>query len=60
MIVVSLSSVSLLVFSAGVTPAEPLVTPMKCKSGRCCSQLNESKSFTPWDMVSQIMLRSAA
>jgi len=60
LMVTTFSSVGLLVFSSGITPDAPIAEPVKCKSSRRCSQLNEIKSFAPWDMVSQIMLRSAA
>ncbi len=60
LIALSVSSIGLLVFSLDITPDAPNTPPVKCKSARRCSQLNEIKSFAPWDMVSQIMLRSAA
>ena len=68
LIVLSLSSVSLLVFSSDSTPAaEPAqsVLPTTCVPAKgiptkCCIQLNEPKTFSPWDLMTHIMLRSAA
>lgn len=60
LIALSVGSVGLLVFSSDITMVDPIAEPAKCKPSRSCSQLNEMKSFAPWDMVSQIMLRSAA
>jgi len=60
LIALTVSSVGLLVYSLDITPAESIAQPAKCKSSRCCSQLNEIKSFAPLDLVSQIILRSAA
>ena len=60
LIVLTVSSVGLLVFSSDITQDAHIAEPIKCKSSGRCSQLNEMKSFAPWDMVSQIMLRSAA
>ncbi|MEP7143141.1 MAG: hypothetical protein ABI707_09740 [Ferruginibacter sp.] len=62
LILLSASSVSLLVFSAALAPQEPVVPviPVQGTPVKCCSQINEPKTFSPWDMISQIMLRSAA
>ncbi len=62
LIVLSLSSVSLLVFSSSVTPSLPAMpdTPVEFTPAKCCTKMIETKSDSPWDMISQIMLRSAA
>lgn len=60
LIMLSVSSIGLLVFSSMITPEAVIAEPVKCKSPRSCSQLIEMKFYAPWDMVSQVMLRSAA
>jgi hypothetical protein len=61
-ILLSVSSVSLLVFSAAIAPVVTIAPdiPVKCIPAKCCSQSNEPKIFSTWDVISQIMWRSAA
>ncbi|MEO7530870.1 MAG: hypothetical protein ABIS69_05645 [Sediminibacterium sp.] len=62
LIVLSLSSVCLLVFSSSVTPSLPYIPdlPAVCTPAKSCTNMIEPKSDASWDMISQIMLRSAA
>lgn len=62
LIVLSASSVGLLVFSSSIPYPEPVIkgVPERCTPVNCCSQFNKEKLFSPWDMISQIMLRSVA
>ncbi len=62
MIVLFVSSVSLVLFSSSISYPEPAIkgAPAGCTAAKCPSQFNEEKLFSPWDMISQIMLRSAA
>jgi len=60
MIVLSASSVGLLVYSSAITPMPTITIPIDPTPKKSCSQLNECKPYPSWDMISQIMLRSAA
>lgn len=62
LILLSVSSVSLLVFSAASAPPVTVVPeiPVKCPPAKCCSQINEPKIFSTWDMISQMVWRPAA
>lgn len=57
LILLGLSSVSLVIYSANVVPIVPVKAAMTVQ---CCSQVKEAKFFSPWEMISQMMLRSAA
>ncbi|MEO6733417.1 MAG: hypothetical protein ABIN01_19500 [Ferruginibacter sp.] len=62
LIILSVSSISLLVFASAITPpvTDVPVLPVKCVRTNSCNQMNENKLFQRWDMFSQIVLRSAA
>ncbi|MEO5890021.1 MAG: hypothetical protein ABIQ31_07180 [Ferruginibacter sp.] len=62
LIILAVSSMSLLVFSAAVAPpvSEVPLVPAQCTPEKCCSQVNEPKNFSTWDMISEIMWKSAA
>lgn len=55
----SVGSISLLVFSSEIKPAETGI-PAKCNPALRCSQMNDPKTFLPFYMISQLVLRSAA
>lgn len=63
LIILSLSSVSLLLFSASIAPSLEVIPamPVNYTPTKCCSKvIDNNKDESPWDMISQIMLRSVA
>ena len=57
LILLGISSVSLVIFSANVKHTVPFTATVAVQ---CCSQIAEARLFSPWEIISQMMLRSAA
>jgi len=62
LLLLALSSVSLLVYSSGIVAPQPVPEklPVNCPHIHCCDQVQELPVISSWDMMTQIMLRSAA
>ena len=56
LLALAISSVSLLVFSSDT----PTPTAKGVPKVKCCQQLNKNEVISPWNILSQSMLRSKA